>query len=404
MAFTFREPGLLISSVAHVAVLTAGLVAFTSVQPFPDADEGIPVEMITENMFSEITRGETDASEAVENPQPRADRVEEIAQLRPTGEATLDSPTPPTRPQEIAEADEPDVAPEPPPPPPPPPPPSPPPPEPSPPAPPPPPPAPTPPEPPPEPEPAPAPEPAPEPEPEPEPQPEPVTQEPTPLPPARAARAQAQREAQARVQAERQQAERQEAERRQQEAQRREAQQREQAQAQAQARTQAPAEAERPPAARRDSEVAERFNPDGIAALLRSTEAPASRGATGQEINRTASLGTATGTAARLNPSQRDALIGVIQAQLRRCWEAPIAAQSLPNPPVASLRIALNADGSLAGTPQVMNDAGDGLFRAVADSASRATRRCAPLRIPAEFAPYYEDWKSIVVNFDPRDA
>jgi hypothetical protein len=25
------------------------------------------------------------------------------------------------------------------------------------------------------------------------------------------------------------------------------------------------------------------------------------------------------------------------------------------------------------------------------------------LRIPAQFQPYYQDWKDLVVNFDPRD-
>ncbi|HMB12139.1 MAG TPA: cell envelope biogenesis protein TolA, partial [Saliniramus sp.] len=63
-----------------------------------------------------------------------------------------------------------------------------------------------------------------------------------------------------------------------------------------------------------------------------------------------------------------------------------------------------NVDGSLAGRPQIVNAEADRLFQAVADSASRATQRCAPLSIPAEFVPFYEDWKTMVVNFDPRDA
>jgi colicin import membrane protein len=39
-----------------------------------------------------------------------------------------------------------------------------------------------------------------------------------------------------------------------------------------------------------------------------------------------------------------------------------------------------------------------------ASSALVATRRCAPLRIPAQFAPYYQDWRDVVVNFDARDV
>ncbi len=388
MAFSFREPGLLVSGVAHVALLAAGLVAFTGAAPFPDADEGIPVEFITENQFSEITRGETDAAETAETPAPRAERIAETAALRPPGEAARDAPSPPTRtadtpvaeaPVEAAQAPPPPaVAPTPPPPPPvaerePPP-----------------------------PEPAAAIDPAPAEAAEP---PEQSVAESAPLPPSPTDRAQAQRAAQALAQA-RAADERKRQEAARQENQRQEAARQERTRKEAEEKRLAEAKAreEREALARREAETSERFNPGDIAALLRTTEEPQSRGASGAEINRTASLGTATGTAARLNPSQRDALIGIIQSQLRRCWDAPIAAQSAPNPPVASVRFALNVDGSLAGQPQVINDSADPLFQSVADSATRATRRCAPLQIPAQFAPYYEDWKNMTVNFNPHDA
>ena len=68
------------------------------------------------------------------------------------------------------------------------------------------------------------------------------------------------------------------------------------------------------------------------------------------------------------------------------------------------MRVKLNQDGSLAAEPVVMNPSGDQLFRSVADSATRATRRCAPLKIPAQFVPFYNDWRDLVVNFDPRQV
>jgi colicin import membrane protein len=73
------------------------------------------------------------------------------------------------------------------------------------------------------------------------------------------------------------------------------------------------------------------------------------------------------------------------------------------NPPVPSLRVKLNEDGSLAAEPVVMNRSSDSLFGVAAESATRATRRCAPLKIPAQFVPYYNDWKDLVVNFNLRD-
>ena len=58
-------------------------------------------------------------------------------------------------------------------------------------------------------------------------------------------------------------------------------------------------------------------------------------------------------------------LIGLISEQLRECWQAPPSARSLPDPPVASLRITLNQDGSLAAEPEVVNERSDRLFQAV---------------------------------------
>jgi colicin import membrane protein len=406
VASLLREPGLFVSGVAHVALLTAGLVGFATVAPFPDADEGIPVEFITENQFSQITRGEETAPEVVETPAPRVEREAEIRNVRPPGDARNDAPSPPTRTAEMPVDDTPVEAAEAPPPP-----------------------AAAPPPPPPEPQPAPVEtaQPAP-----PAPvqeiaevveEPEPSVAESAPLPPARTDRARAQqafaaraaqeRAEQARVAEAKRIADAKAAEARRiadakaaEERARETAANQERAKREADAKRLAEAKAreEQQARARREAETTERFNPGDIAALLRSTEEPRSQGASGQEINRTASLGTATGSAARLDPSQRDALIGLIQGQLRRCWDAPIAAQSASNPPVASIRFALNADGSLAGQPQVVNDSSDPLFRAVADSATRATRRCAPLQIPAQFAPYYEDWKNMTVNFNPLDT
>ena len=105
-----------------------------------------------------------------------------------------------------------------------------------------------------------------------------------------------------------------------------------------------------------------------------------------------------------MNPSQRDQLVGLLSEQLHRCWQVPIAAQTADKPPVPSVRVKLNQDGSLAAEPVVMKFGATGLFRTVAGQAPpRATHRCAPLKIPPQFAPFYQDWRDLVVNFDPRE-
>jgi|tagenome__1003787_1003787.scaffolds.fasta_scaffold20943056_4 colicin import membrane protein len=128
---------------------------------------------------------------------------------------------------------------------------------------------------------------------------------------------------------------------------------------------------------------------------------PQLSGENGRELQRTAA--PASEPAQRLNPSQRVALMGLLRDQLHLCWKAPIAAKDAVNPPVPTVRVSLNRDGSLVREPGVTNASADPLFRAVADSARSAARRCSPLHIPAEFQTYYQDWKELIVAFDPRN-
>jgi colicin import membrane protein len=366
LKFDKAEPGVWVSGVAHAAVLAAGLLAFTS-ETFPPADEGIPVEVITDNQFSEITRGEKTAREVKPEVNPRVDRVAEVQEQRDPGEAQRDVPAPPTRPAEM-KVDEEEVAAA---------------------AAPPPPPA--------------RPEPAPEPpKREAEAKPE-TTQEEIAKVERDNAEALARQQAEAKAKAEAEARARAEAQAKAAAEAKARAEAKAKAEADAKAKAVADAKAEAEAKAKRQAAIAEKFSPGDIRQLLQSKQQAQSSGATGREVNRTASLGTTTGSAQRLNPSQRDQLIGLLQEQLHRCWVVPVALQSATRPPVPSIRIKLNQDGSLAAEPAVMNRSAEPLFDVAADSATRAARRCAPLRIPAQFMPYYQDWKDLVVNFNLRD-
>lgn len=417
LSFDRSRPGFWLSALAHGSLLAAGLLAF-AVEKLPDSEEGIPVEMITDNQVSEITRGQTDAAAVQPTPKPRVDRQAETRVERAPGEAKTDAPAPPKRPVDAKVADE-DV----------------------------------------------------EPAPVPPKRPEIAKAEPPP-PPARpdtskadAAKAEAAKAEAAAAKAEaaaakavklalREDAEEKAAadkarldakaraeskakaeadakaaaakadakakaeadakadlDRKIKEAEAKEAaeadakakaeQRRKLAEAKTKADAKAKAEAEAK--ARRQAEAADKFSPGDISKLLNNKAPSQSTGSTGSEVQRTASLGTATGTAARLNPSQRDQIAGVIREQLIRCWQPPIAVQSVAKPPTAVVRLDLRQDGSLAAEPSVVNSSSDPLFGAVRDSALRATRRCAPLRIPSQFAPFYQDWKDLVVDFDPKE-
>ena len=402
LKFNRSEPGVWVSALSHATILAAGLFAFAA-QKFPEAQEGIPVEIVTDNQVSEITRGEQSAKQVQPQPKPRADRVAEKAEERDPGEAQRDAPAPPKRPVEAKVDDKPVEAAAPPP------------------------------SPPLRPvldqlEPAPQPPRRPEvakaaePQREPEKKPEP----PAPTPPkredlaklieredaeaqakAQAAEAKAgalKAEAQAKAEARRSAKAKAVAEAKAKaEAERQKALAEAKAKAEAKARAEAKAKADAEAKAQQQAQLADKFDAGDIKKLLASKEPSQSSGATGREVNRTASLGTTTGNAQRLNPSQRDSLVGILQEQLHKCWVVPVALQSAPNPPVPSVRVKLNQDGSLGAEPAVLNRSADQLFGVAAESALRATRRCAPLKIPAQFQPYYQDWKDLVVNFNLRD-
>ena len=398
-AFVKRsEPGVWVSAAAHGAILVAALAAFAA-PPMPPAEEGIPVEVMTENQFAEMTKGSRDGAKPTPDAKPRADRVAEKVEQKDPGEAKQDMPSPPQRPPEMktAEAEEP-------------------------------------------PPPLPPLRPALE-------QPQPVS---VPVPPDRALEAK-QQEA-ARAEAAEKAAERAEkaaeakaaAERAEKaaearaekaEAKAREAAAKEMAklverqEAEAEARAEAKAEEARAKAeqakadakrvadaraaaaakskaeaeakARAKAELAAKFDAGAISALVATRQPSQSTGSTGREVQRVASLGSETGTAQKLNPSQRDALVGILQAQIERCYSAPPGAASGIVLPVLDIR--LNQDGSFSSEPKLMRGGASAIDTAIAQAALRAVRRCAPYRIPAQFAPFYNDWKTINATFDlPR--
>lgn len=414
MKLSNSEPGLAVSALGHAAFLVAGLLAFSSPTPLPENEEAIAVEVVDPSALNQITRGERKAEKVQEQPLQRAERQSEIVERKEQGEAKQDNPAPPTRPPELKLADDNASAPMPPP--------------------------------------RPAPQP---PKPEPKPAPEAAKA------PPQKSEAQAQQEAEqrreelaklaeeaelaskakkaeeeakaaarAKVEAEAKakreadakakalaEAKAAEAAKEKAEAEAKaaaaqaakekaeaDAKAKAEAEAKAKLAAQAKAKAEAEAKAKREAELAKNFNANAIDRLLQSKEPAQSTGSAAPQVNRTASLGTERGSSQKLSPSMRAQLIGIIQDQLLKCWNVPIGLANAKGSVVPAVRMKLNTDGSLIGAPGVINSSSDPLFRVAADSALTATRRCAPLRIPAQFASYYDDWRDVVVNFDARDV
>ncbi len=139
-------------------------------------------------------------------------------------------------------------------------------------------------------------------------------------------------------------------------------------------------------------------NLDEVAKLL-DERAPEAKFTTGREVSRSAALGARHATGARMSPSMADALGALLQEQYKQCWNyLPLTGDKY----VAKIRVSYRPDGSLASQPVLVNPPSDPNFRGLAESALRAVRRCNPLRIPAQYQPYYDQWKDWVVGFDPE--
>jgi outer membrane biosynthesis protein TonB len=347
--FSRSEPGFLVSAAVHLGLLAFLLVHFSHDEKFADATEAVPVETVTDAQFHEIMRGERTAKRA---DKPRADKVADLSELRPTPPPT---PEPPPRPRsEPKQAER----------------------------------APPPPTPPPRPEPprpvAKTPPPPPKleaeredaeivrPPPRPR-QPEKAEQKPPPEPPPRPPERPPEKTAQKPKPPKLDEV------------------------AKLLAQTQDKPE---PKAKSRAHSEKALQTPDlaEIAKLL-DKEAPDARFTTGREISHAAALGARHATGARMSPSMADALGALLQEQYKQCWSyLPLTGDKY----VAKIRVSYRPDGSLASQPVLINPPSDPQFRGLAESALRAVRRCNPLRIPAQYQPYYEQWKDWVVGFDPE--
>ncbi|HEY8578671.1 MAG TPA: cell envelope biogenesis protein TolA, partial [Beijerinckiaceae bacterium] len=393
-------PGLIVSAGAHAALLVAALVSFSGAPKLPDAQEATPVDIITDSQFNEVTNGRADAPK--EALKPLAEKQDEIIDTKPDpvrNEAKVDVPTPPsplkrepdpgedetppTPPARVAALPPPEPAK----------------------------PTPAPPTPPARPEP-----PRVETKPEP-PKPEPPKVEPPkpeqaeavepprppqrPRPPKPEPKPEPKQEAKAEVKPPPKPAPKPEpkpAEK---------PPEKPQLRADRIAAVLAEKKADEKPVARPKSgeeapEQQRKFDPGSISKLL-SKEDPSQKASTGRTPNRTASLGAANASAPRMSPSLWGQLDGYLQEQYKRCWAIiPTAGAGRYVP---QIQVAYTQTGALVGEPKLRNPPNDPAMRAIADSALRAVRNplCNPMRIPAQFQPYYEEWKERILRFDPEE-
>ncbi|HRE20889.1 MAG TPA: cell envelope integrity protein TolA [Rhabdaerophilum sp.] len=389
---SWRQPGGMVSAGAHALLLVAGVYAFNSAQPFSPANEALPVEVVSDQAFSEMMKGDKNAKEKAAVPERRVDRVAETKEDKDKGVAKTDTPTPPVK-QEEAQAEKP--------------------------------------------------------EPEqkvaiatpPVRPPELRIAPPEPKLPAQieeddkideqaellrkkreeekkieeqkkleeAARAEAKRKLEekrleekrkeeARIREEKRKLEETlkaevEAERKAEEI--RKAEEKKKAEA---AKKAAEAKAKRDQE-KREAEEQKKLNDAIRQKLLASRDTPSSTGSTGAAISNRSTLGTTTATGAKLSPSDRAQLIGILTEQMSRCISySGTAPKTGPQ-----LTFTLAQGGTIVGGVNLVNRSGESNFVPFAEATMRALRNCQPYRVPARFLATYEDWKNIRLNIDTSE-
>jgi hypothetical protein len=85
------------------------------------------------------------------------------------------------------------------------------------------------------------------------------------------------------------------------------------------------------------------------------------------------------------------------------CWKpAPQPADA--DPYIAQVRLAFNPDGSLAKPAKLVNPPSDPALKPQAKSVLAAVQNCNPLPVPTQYRPFYEQWKTKTIHFNPQVA
>jgi hypothetical protein len=86
-----------------------------------------------------------------------------------------------------------------------------------------------------------------------------------------------------------------------------------------------------------------------------------------------------------------------------QCWK-PMRQPADADAYIAQVRLAYNPDGSLSKPAKLVNPPSDPALKPQAKSVMAAVQNCNPLPVPAQYRPYYEQWKTKTIHFDPQIA
>jgi hypothetical protein len=106
---------------------------------------------------------------------------------------------------------------------------------------------------------------------------------------------------------------------------------------------------------------------------------------------------------ARMTPTQQAGFDAWLIKTYLQCWK-PARQPTDADAYVAQVRLAYNPDGSLSRPAKLVNPPSDPALKPQAKSVMAAVQSCNPLPVPAQYRPFYEQWKTKTIHFDPQVA
>jgi hypothetical protein len=152
----------------------------------------------------------------------------------------------------------------------------------------------------------------------------------------------------------------------------------------------------KPPAPpKKQAQEAPAFDPRNVRELL-DKRTPQRLASAADDINNKPVAGDQKGLASQLSQNELMAM----QARLQQLWSPPAGAKD-PQELRLEVDIQLKPDGTLAAPPSVVTSGNSPMFLAAKDSAIRAVYRGQPYTMLRP--EHYEDWKEVLIVFDPRN-
>jgi hypothetical protein len=109
------------------------------------------------------------------------------------------------------------------------------------------------------------------------------------------------------------------------------------------------------------------------------------------------------GPPARMTAAQQAGFDPWLVKTYLQCWK-PARQPADADVYVAQVRLAYNPDGSLMRPAKLVNPPSDPALKPQARSVMAAVENCNPLPVPAQYRPFYEQWKIKTIHFDPQVA